>query len=88
LKDPGAIAAVLVSLGILLAAAAKANVFDRAVPYLKISMVVFAFIVLAAAFIASLYVMLAARFSEDAKKAAWGTVGTVVGFAIGVLVKL
>jgi uncharacterized BrkB/YihY/UPF0761 family membrane protein len=68
--------------------ARASTAFDATTPYLKIAVYIFALVALVAAFCASLYIMLASRFSDDLKKAAWGTVGTVVGFAIGLLVKL
>jgi hypothetical protein len=68
--------------------ATTTTVFDTAAPYLKLTVYILALVFTVAAFFASLYVMLSTRFSDDLKKAAWGTIGTILGFSIGLLVKL
>jgi hypothetical protein len=83
-----AIASLVASLWAAWSVLGASTAFDATTPYLKIAVYIFALVALVAAFCASLYIMLASRFSDDLKKAAWGTVGTVVGFAIGLLVKL
>ena len=79
---------IVLSLWAAFSVLGASTVFDSTTPYLKVAVYIFALLALIAAFCASLYIMLASRFSDDLKKAAWGTVGTVVGFAIGLLVKL
>jgi hypothetical protein len=88
LTGAAALVGLLVTLWSTFTLLGASTVFESASPYLKLAVYIFALAAVIATFCASLYIMLSSRFSDDLKKAAWGTVGTIVGFATGLLVKL
>jgi hypothetical protein len=58
---------------------------DVAPSFIRFTAYALAVVILITALGAALYIVLSRRFPDEMTKAAWGTVGTLVGFAIGVL---